>query len=157
MINFHYTGYSMIIILVTLFSAWFIYQDILSLSVNQAEMIVFLIISILIRIIGFMTGFFPIRELPVFCLFFLLINLFIGFLCLKKWMGWGDFIMIAGLLMVLRTEDMVELILFSFAFSAIISLILLMVGCMKMKTPLPFLPFLVIGFYLSIIFQWNLL
>jgi len=155
MISIQYTGCWWIVVLITVFSAWFIVQDVKLLSVNQAGLMLFLLLMVVIRVIGWITGLFPIDEMNIFILWFVLINSSIAFLCGNRWMGWGDLIVIAGMLMTLQTEDMIELILFSFTFSTCILLVLLIVGLLHWKKPLPFLPFLTMGYFLSILLKWH--
>lgn len=155
MISIQCSGCWWIVILISVFSAWFIYQDVVSLSVNQAELMLFLLLMIIIRVVGWITGLFPIDEMNIFFLWFGLINAIIAFLCVNQWMGWGDLMVIAGMLMTLQTEDMIELIMFGFTFSTGILLVLFIFGLLRWKKPLPFLPFLTMGYYLSILLKWH--
>lgn len=67
-------------------------------------------------------------------------------------MGGGDVTLITVLGFILGWRDLLVCTLLSFLIGAIISIILLISGIKTRKDPIPFGPFLIIGFYLSYFF-----
>lgn len=67
-------------------------------------------------------------------------------------MGGGDVTLITVLGFILGWRDLLVCTLLSFLIGAIISITLLISGIKTRKDPIPFGPFLIIGFYLSYFF-----
>lgn len=151
MITIHFSSQWWIVVAILLFSVWFVYQDLISLSIEHSSVIVFLVVAMFIRGIGQLQGWFELFWLPNTLATYLVICVCIGFLCLRKWMGWGDFIVIAGLLLTLRQKDMIEMINFSFALASVFAVVMLIFNRIDRKSPLPFLPFLFMSYFFIII------
>ena len=147
MIIIHFSSHWWIVTAMLLFSVWFIYQDLISLSIDHSGVVVFLLIVMFIRCIGQLQGLFELLWLPNTLATYLVICACIGFLCFRKWMGWGDFIVIAGLLLTLRQNDMIEMINLSFVLSSVFAVVMLILKRIERKSPLPFLPFLFISYF----------
>ena len=84
---------------------------------------------------------------PVF-FFFLII-----FLSKEKLMGWGDFYLLLSLALFLGWPNILSAIFFAVIFGAILGTILIFLSKKTLKSQIPFAPFLVLGFFASILFE----
>jgi len=155
MIIFHFSSYWWIVAVMLLFSVRFVYEDLVSLSIHHSGVRVFLAVVLFIRCIGQLQGMIELIWLPNTFAIYLAICASIGFLCYRKWMGWGDFIVIAGLLLTLRQNDMIELINLCFVLSSVFAVVMLLLKRIDRKSSLPFLPFLFISYFCIIFYDFK--
>jgi prepilin signal peptidase PulO-like enzyme (type II secretory pathway) len=138
-----------------LFAYWFAYQDFSALSIDFSSVVILFFFCLLSRFIGQVFGFYEfnsmIDSLPVI----LIICIPVACLCIKKWMGWGDFFIIFSLLITLKKADMMEMMEISFVTACVVSIFLLLIKKVNRRTPIPFLPFLWIGYLLALFFDFR--
>jgi len=155
MIQFHFTSHWLLIPFMLLFAYWFIYQDFSALSIHSSSVVIFFIFCVITRLIGQVTGFYEFNCMVASLPMILMICIPIAFLCMRNWMGWGDFFIIASLLITMKRNDMVEMIEFSFVLACAVSVFLLLVKKVNRHTPIPFLPFLWTGYLLALFFDFR--
>ena len=157
MIILHFTGHWVIVSIMAVFAIWFVYQDLSSMTIHQTSVLIFLFTVVTIRFFGQFQGFFDTVWTPGILWTIFMISAPIIFLCLKKWMGWGDFFVIIGLLLILHQKDMPELIGFSSLVSSLTAVVLLILRQVDIHTPVPFLPFVWIGYFFASFFDFRFL
>jgi leader peptidase (prepilin peptidase)/N-methyltransferase len=68
-------------------------------------------------------------------------------------MGWGDFYLLLSLALFLGWSNILSAIFFAVIFGAILGTILIFLSKKTLKSQIPFAPFLVLGFFASILFE----
>jgi len=97
------------------------------------------------------------KKISIFEILFSLVPVFFFFLIIflskEKLMGWGDFYLLLALALFLGWPNILSAIFFAIISGAILGTILIFLSKKTLKSQLPFAPFLVFGFFASILIE----
>jgi len=95
------------------------------------------------------------KKISLFEIFLSLLPAFVFFLIIfiskEKLMGWGDFYILLSLSSFLGWPKILSAIFFATILGAIFGMILILLSKKSLKSQIPFAPFLVFGFFVSIL------
>lgn len=131
-------------------------KDWIYLSISYYDLLVVLVFTLFSSLVFFQHPYlFFIADFPLKILV-LSITLFLYFiLIISKKMGSGDFWIFLFISFLLHYREILESLYLSILVGGIYSIILVLMDRKNLKKQIPFIPFLTIGFLLSIIFKWR--
>lgn len=156
LILFYYFKLSLDFIYLSLISSVLIvitFIDLKEMIIPDVLVIILLILSVLYKILNYYLYNVPPQILNSLGGLLIAGGLFLAIVILSKGgMGGGDVTLISALGFILGIKYILLNIFLSFILGAIISIILLITKIKDRKDPIPFGPFIILGFYITVLF-----